>query len=52
MFLTLIGYRMSTKFLQFFVPGRGASIADLFADCIGAGVAIFWATQYYKPISE
>ena len=52
MFLILIGYGMLTEFLQIFVPGRGASIADLFSGCIGAGVVIFWAAQYYKPTSE
>jgi len=51
-FLLLIAYGMLTEFLQFFVPGRGASVGDLFADSIGAGIGIFWAYQYFKPTSE
>lgn len=52
MFLILIGYGMLTEFLQLFVPGRGASVGDLFADCVGAGVGIFWAYRHSKPASE
>ena len=52
MFLILIGYGMLTEFLQLFVPGRVASVGDLFADFGGAGVGIFWAYQYFKSNSE
>lgn len=52
MFLILTSYGMLTEFLQLFVPGRGASVGDLFADSIGAGIGIFWAYHYSKPASE
>lgn len=52
LFLILLGYGVLTEFLQLFVPGRGASVGDLFADCVGAGVGIFWAYHYFKPVSE
>ena len=52
MFLILLGYGMLTEFLQLFVPGRGASIGDFLADCIGAGVGIFWAYHFFKLPSE
>ena len=52
LFLILIGYGMVTEFLQLFIPGRGASVEDLFADCIGAGFGIFWAYHFFEPACE
>ena len=51
-FLSLMGYAMFTEFLQLLVPGRGASVGDLLADCIGAGIGMFWAFRFFRPTSE
>jgi VanZ family protein len=51
-FLSLMGNAMFTEFLQLFVPGRGASVGDLLADCIRAGIGMFWAFCLFRPTSE
>ena len=48
MYLFLVGYGVVTESVQFFIPGRGASIEDLVADCIGAGLGVLWALRSEK----
>ena len=48
MYLFLVGYGVMTELIQIFVPGRGASIEDLVADSIGAGLGILWGLRSTK----
>lgn len=50
MYLFLVCYGVATELLQSFIPGRGASIGDLVADCIGAGLGVTWAMYHSKSI--
>jgi VanZ family protein len=44
--ILLIAYAAVTEILQYFIPGRGASAADVIADAIGAVVGILLALMY------
>jgi VanZ family protein len=51
MYLFLVGYGVVTEAVQFFIPGRGASIEDLVADCVGAALGVLWALRSAQHVS-
>jgi VanZ family protein len=48
MYFFLVGYAVVTELIQIVIPGRGASIEDLIADCVGAGFGILSALPSVK----
>jgi hypothetical protein len=51
LFLVLIAYAGFTEILQYFVPGRGASVVDFLADGIGAAIGILLAVVFINRAS-
>lgn len=52
LFLLLIAYAGVTEILQYFIPGRGASLADFLADGIGAAIGISLAVVLQKKRNQ
>jgi len=48
LFLMLVAYAGITEFLQYFIPGRGASTFDFLADGIGAAIGISLALMFAR----
>jgi len=41
-------YSATDEFHQSFVPGRHPAVTDVMIDAVGAGLALFLASRYYK----